>query len=257
MTDRKAHRGYCMVPLTRGLFTAVSTEDYERVVQFKWRVHFVGRRIASVSNENDVILSRFILGVSDDNVLVDHWNGFVLDNRRCNLRACTRSQNQRNKHSTKQYGKGAASRFRGVEPSGNGKTFRARIYKNGRNVSVGTFKTEADAARAYDNAGRELASTFFVPNFPRSADKQPKPPKEVVLQEPHKTNRFVGWRTRKSKYVGVYLVHTKWSWAVTVDYKTIWGRGYKTAEDAAEARNSYIAKNNLPHKQNSIERKEP
>lgn len=41
-------------------------------------------------------LHRFILGVTDANLQIDHINRDTLDNRRCNLRIVTQSENMRN-----------------------------------------------------------------------------------------------------------------------------------------------------------------
>ena len=86
---------------------------------------------------------------------VDHINGNPLDNRRENLRVCTRSENMRNRKKTTQ-----KYRFKGVtyHASGNydgskgGNCGRWRAYTRvmGKRVWLGYHATEEDAALAYN-----------------------------------------------------------------------------------------------------------
>lgn len=56
----------------------------------------------------------------------------------------------------------------------------------------------------------------------------------------------------KSKYAGIIardkLYKSKWFARVDINNKQIFLKSYKTIEDAVNARNEYITKNNLPHK---------
>lgn len=60
------------------------------------------------------------------------------------------------------------------------------------------------------------------------------------------------YRNTKSKYAGVIardkLYKSKWFARVNINNKQIFLKSYKTIEDAVNARNEYIVKNNLPHK---------
>ena len=98
-------------------------------------------------------------------MVVDHINGDRLDNRRCNLRFATRQQNAWNarkyRHST--------SSFKGVRPSG--KRWRAVIYEDNRQINLGHYETEIEAALAYDCAARERRGEFATLNFPRDGER--------------------------------------------------------------------------------------
>lgn len=88
---------------------------------------------------------------------VDHINGDRTDNRRSNLRLCTRRQNNLNRSVSSANKIG----YKGVSKYKNGK-WNARISTAlGVYKSLGIFKTPEDAAKAYENAARELHGEFF------------------------------------------------------------------------------------------------
>jgi hypothetical protein len=91
------------IPLTQGYFAIVDDSDFDMLNRVKWHANkghntFYAQR--SVLQENgkwkNVQMHRVILGVHDPKIQVDHINGDGLDNRRCNLRSCTRSENMQN-----------------------------------------------------------------------------------------------------------------------------------------------------------------
>lgn len=87
---------------------------------------------------------------------VDHINGDRADNRWCNLRHATRSQNQANigAHRTNKTG------VKGVSLSRNGNRFTAAIQTEGKQYHLGTFDTIEEAAAAYERAANDLHSSF-------------------------------------------------------------------------------------------------
>lgn len=95
-------------------------------------------------------------------MVVDHVNGDPLDNRRCNLRVCTPFQNSMNRRRYKT----ASSMFKGVTPRDGG--WRAQISINGTIIVLGKFKTDVDAAKAYDSAALKHRGQFACLNFPIS-----------------------------------------------------------------------------------------
>lgn len=92
---------------------------------------------------------------------VDHRDGDRTNDRLSNLREATRAQNQQNKR-----GHGRTSQFKGVYFSRRDDRWRAAITSNGRMMRLGSFTTEADAAKAYDRAAAEANGEFARLNFP-------------------------------------------------------------------------------------------
>lgn len=77
---------------------------------------------------------------------IDHINGNKLDNRICNLRNTTKSENNKNQHKSRSelklgvyHYKAKYSRYK----------FRAQIQENGKAIHLGLFETEDDAFDAY------------------------------------------------------------------------------------------------------------
>lgn len=97
-----------------------------------------------------------------DGMVVDHINRDSLDNRKANLRPATRAQNVWN--STKR--KGGTSRYKGVSFKKHNAKWIARIYTKGREIHLGCFENETDAAKAYDNAAKKYHGRFAALNFP-------------------------------------------------------------------------------------------
>lgn len=93
--------------------------------------------------------------------VIDHINGNALDNRSQNLRPATAKQNAINRDY-----RGGLSKYRGVSRAG--KKWRALITSEGKQIMLGRFETEIDAALAYDEASVRLHGEFSRPNFPRN-----------------------------------------------------------------------------------------
>jgi hypothetical protein len=94
-----------------------------------------------------------------DGMHTDHVNGNGLDNRRCNLRICSNSQNHMNRRKMP----GKSSVYKGVcaKPG----KWESAIRVKRKLIHIGYFKNECDAAKAYDKSARKYFGEFARPNF--------------------------------------------------------------------------------------------
>lgn len=86
--------------------------------------------------------------------MVDHINHDTLDNQRSNLRLATNAQNQQNQHKARS---DSLTGVRGVTYERNknrNNRFRARLWRDGRPMTVGYFATAEQAAEALAHARR-------------------------------------------------------------------------------------------------------
>lgn len=140
----------------------VDDEDFEALNRFKWCAKSSGaglfyayRATGKRSDGSRVYQFMHRLLVQGDG-FVDHINGNGLDNRRDNLRLATSSQNGINRRKAL----GTTSRYKGVTWSKKDQRWCAQIKRNGKNRFLGSFRSEEEAAKAYDAAARELFGEF-------------------------------------------------------------------------------------------------
>ena len=155
------------IPLTKGFLATVDDSDFEVLSKNKWCVN--GRegkeyavRHTGGSKNQLLYMHRDILNAPPD-LQVDHINHNGLDNRRQNLRLVTNSQQHMNSYGRK----GHSSKYKGVhrEVLKWGSSWQAYITVHGKNIRLGTFRTEEDAAIAYDHAARKYFGQYAKPNF--------------------------------------------------------------------------------------------
>lgn len=152
------------IPLTRGLVAIVDDADFDWLNGWNWAV--AGHQLVAGRCENRVTIymHRVILNAQPGQ-LVDHVNGDPRDNRRANLRICTFAENSRNARRQT----GSRCRYKGVAPSGP--RWTARITVDGKQVRLGGYATDEQAARAYDEAARRHHGEFACVNFPKSGER--------------------------------------------------------------------------------------
>jgi hypothetical protein len=127
-------------------WTFIEAEDLEVVSGYQWRVgprgKYVSGRVAGRRGPS-VYMHRLLLGVTDPLLEVDHKDGDHFNNRRSNLRAVTRSQNQQNKRKIN-----GSSRFRGVYWDRARSKWHAQATLNGKAHNLGRYDTEEEAGAA-------------------------------------------------------------------------------------------------------------
>jgi hypothetical protein len=165
------------IHLIRGLYALVDDEDYERVSQYKWSISSSGgydyphTPIRIEGKIKYIKMHRFIMN-ADIDTLVDHKNKDTLDNRKCNLRLCTKSENMRNRAMSKNNKSG----YKGVRyyPFGRRKykVWKAQIGFNRKYISIGYYHTKEEAALAYNEKAKELFGEFASLNTIPSSPKE-------------------------------------------------------------------------------------
>ena len=83
---------------------------------------------------------------------IDHINGNKTDNRLCNLRLATNSQNQQNRPAPQNNSSG----YRGVTWHKQANKWMARICHNRKREMLGFFETVEEAYEAYKNRASEI-----------------------------------------------------------------------------------------------------
>ncbi|MCK5172329.1 MAG: HNH endonuclease [Planctomycetes bacterium] len=95
-------------------------------------------------------------------MVIDHIDHNGLNNRRSNLRICTSLQNARNRRPSKQ----KKIKYKGVSSTKAGKKFQANITINQKQTIIGYYKTELQAAKAYDKMAKKYHKEYACLNFP-------------------------------------------------------------------------------------------
>lgn len=148
------------IPLTKGKVAVVDDVDFEGLSQFKWQaledkhLWYAVRTIRVGKKRTSLLMHRAIIGC-DREMQVDHRDRNGLNNLRNNLRVSTGSQNCGNARRKKNNKSG----LKGVNARPNGK-FRARIWIDGANRSLGDFDSADEAHAAYGIAAQEKYKEF-------------------------------------------------------------------------------------------------
>lgn len=107
-------------------------------------------------------LSRMVLD-APKGVMIDHIDRNPLNNARENLRYCSKQQNCQNR--TVSAGKNFP--WKGVRKRESSGYFYGEIRTNGIRYKAGPFKTQEEAARAYDELAAWKFGEFAALNFPK------------------------------------------------------------------------------------------
>lgn len=144
------------IPLTQGKVALVDDEDYDYISQWKWCVT-TGR---AVRNNGTTVFMHRVIMKTPAGMEVDHIDGNSLNNQKSNLRNCSHNNNQKNMRIS-------YKKYKGITYVGNVSGYKARLYCNGERIHLGFFKTEEEAALAYNEAAIKYFGEFANLNIIR------------------------------------------------------------------------------------------
>ena len=143
----------------------IDLEDVARASSVSWFVAYksgtpyIQTGTKKGGYKRTIQLARFIMNPLDWE-LVDHCDRNTLDNRKSNLRLCNKKENAFNSKKRS----GVTSKFKGVSWDKARRRWKAVTAVKGRQIFLGRFNTEREAAQAYNGAVMRLCGAFAVLN---------------------------------------------------------------------------------------------
>ncbi len=164
---------FMIIKLNKDQETIIDDERWESINTGGWKIweispngycvgrrtYYAGRRInkkgmsrSKYKRTGFCFLHRLLMGVTDARTQIDHIDGNKLNNQLSNLRIATQSQNNMNnrKRSSR-----CASIYKGVSRNNRANRWQARIQADYRQIHLGYFKSEIEAAASYNIAAIE------------------------------------------------------------------------------------------------------
>lgn len=132
-------------------------EDYDNICNYFWYFNSHGY-VESKTSDGTIMFSRVIMGTTDKDIQVDHIHGKLSrnDNRKCNLREVTISQNKMNVGLRANNTSGKT----GVTWDKDREAWQVRIVVNNQIINIGRFKKREDADKARDDAENKYFGDF-------------------------------------------------------------------------------------------------
>lgn len=130
---------------SRGIEFYFDLEDYDKIKNHSWNEDRNGYICTRIKNKS-IKLHRFVLSATQ---IVDHINHNKKDNRKCNLRECTPSQNAMNRTNTK-----------GIFFNKSVNKWQAQIQINKKRIYLGIFINKQEAIDARKKAEEKYFGEF-------------------------------------------------------------------------------------------------
>lgn len=141
-------------------FAIVDDEDYAWLSKYNWHITGIGRYPATYFKHRKIKMHNLII-CKPENKFIDHINRDKLDNRKSNLRLCTKHQNLCNRKKQKNNTSG----YTGVTFDKKTKKWVAFICYKRKNKIIGLFINKEEAARKRDKYALKYFGEFASLNF--------------------------------------------------------------------------------------------
>ena len=149
------------VELSKGKAAKIDDDDLEKVSFCSWNFDRYARANVWLKDEKKykVIYMHRIIANAPQGMDVDHINGDKLDNRKENLRVCTRSENLHNLRGKSRSKSGLRGAYRELN-RGKGCRWFSQMSVRGKMHHLGRFDTAEEAHEAYQKAHKEHYPTM-------------------------------------------------------------------------------------------------
>lgn len=151
------------ITLGNGQYALIDDEDLWRCLQHTWCLRGrAGYKYPCTSIKGKIVqLHRWLLGVTDPGILVDHEDRNRLNCQRSNISIVDQITNNMNR-----CGKiNSQQPFKGVRKHYNARGYRATLVIKGKQLHLGCFDDPVQAAKAYDTAAIRHYGKVAFTNF--------------------------------------------------------------------------------------------
>jgi len=163
------------IQLTQGKVALVDDDDYEMVNSIRWRslerkrnsgisCYYANGYVGTINGKiKSILMHRLIIRNIPIGYEIDHIDRNGLNNQKSNLRICTSSQNNHNRIKSPN----KSSIYKGITyltRKNRVKRYLCRIFVDGESITIGCFKTEIEAAIAYNKEIAKYHGEFSVLN---------------------------------------------------------------------------------------------
>lgn len=138
-------------------------EDYNKIKNYCWFVDSRGYISARYNNKQHILFHRLLF---PDSITVDHITHNIKDNRKCNLRIATQSQNNINRGIMKNNTSGVT----GVYWHKKEKRWVARIRVNKKLIYLGSFVNFDDAVKARKDGEEKYFGEYSYDNSMKAGE---------------------------------------------------------------------------------------
>jgi len=145
------------IKLTQGKYALVDDSDYGWLSRWKWHLTKQGYaatdgKMINRKGGKKFLMHRLIMWLKPGNKLqVDHKNHNKLDNRKCNIRTCTPSQNNQNRK----------GKNKGISYCKQTKKWKARICYLKDRIWLGRYTSKVKAQKVYNQMAKKLFGEFL------------------------------------------------------------------------------------------------
>jgi hypothetical protein len=160
------YKNIAIIHMIGGHKCIIDAEDVDLIKDYTW---YMAHGYVFTTSRKNILIHRLIMDAKPG-CIIDHINQNKLDNRKCNLRIATHSQNSSNSGVRKNNTSGK----KGVSWHKATGKWQATMTHNYKSIHIGLYDTVEEAAVAYDQVAKQLSGEFAYTNKDIDKEKRKK-----------------------------------------------------------------------------------